>query len=48
MKIEATVIEMESGEVTVLEYQNVLFFQHPPIKEKPEHKPEYNPYFRRR
>ena len=34
MKIEATIIEMESGEVTVLEYQNVLFFQHPPVKEQ--------------
>ena len=51
MKIECNVIDAEAGIPTVIEYDDVLYFQEPPVEEqKPEqHKPRYNPYsFRRR
>jgi len=54
MKVECEIIEMESGEITILEYEGTLFFQNPPLTEKKqEHKStkfNFNPYgqFRRR
>jgi hypothetical protein len=48
MKVEAEIIEMEKGIPTVLEYEGVLFFHHPPVKEKKQ-KPRFrNPYAFRR
>ena len=38
MKIEVDVIEVKNGEPTVLEFEGVLYSQHPPVKEK---KPRY-------
>ena len=50
MKIECNVIDAEAGVPTVIEYNDILYFQHPPVEEKPKSTKFgfHNPYrFRR-
>ena len=48
MKIECNVIDAEAGVPTVIEYDDVLYFQEPPVKEQ-KSKPRFrNPYAFRR
>ena len=44
MKIECFVIDAEAGVPTVIEYNDILYFQHPPVKEKATKHGFRNPY----
>ena len=50
MKIEVEVTEMENGVPTILEFDDVLYFQESPLKEqKPRRRNEFgNPFMRGR